>query len=169
MTSGVADVVVVRAGPVGLTLSILLAQRGHAVSILERQPQPYPLPRAVHFDHEAGRTLLGVPIVEQGFSYDWLVADVILHDSGTFEPLNVQICDPARPTTVVTDLVFDVPHLIAQLSAVLPLLPGDVIFTGTPAGVGIVRKPPQFLQPGDTLETWIEGIGTIRNRIVEGD
>jgi 2,4-diketo-3-deoxy-L-fuconate hydrolase len=67
-----------------------------------------------------------------------------------------------------TDLVFNVPHLIAQLSSVLPLLPGDVIFTGTPAGVGAVRKPPRFLQPGDTLETWIEGVGTIRNRIVEG-
>ena len=67
-----------------------------------------------------------------------------------------------------SDLVFDVSHLIAELSAVLQLLPGDVIFTGTPAGVGIARKPPRFLQPGDTLETWIEGIGTIRNRIVEG-
>jgi len=68
-----------------------------------------------------------------------------------------------------TDLVFDVPNLIAELSAVLPLLPGDVIFTGTPAGVGIARKLPRFLQPGDTLETWIEGIGTIRNRIIEGN
>ena len=66
------------------------------------------------------------------------------------------------------DLVFGVTQLIAELSAVLPLLPGDVIFTGTPAGVGVARKPPVFLQPGDTLETWIEGIGTIRNRIVEG-
>ena len=66
-----------------------------------------------------------------------------------------------------TDLIFDVPNLIAELSAVLPLLPGDVIFTGTPAGVGVTRKPPRFLQPGDILETWIEGIGTIRNRIVE--
>jgi 2,4-diketo-3-deoxy-L-fuconate hydrolase len=65
------------------------------------------------------------------------------------------------------DLVFDVPNLIAEISAVLPLLPGDVIFTGTPAGVGVTRQPPRFLQPGDTLETWIEGIGTIRNRIVE--
>ena len=67
-----------------------------------------------------------------------------------------------------SDLIFDVPRLVAELSAVLPLLPGDVIFTGTPAGVGVARKPPRFLQPGDTLETWIEGIGTIRNRIVDG-
>ena len=47
-----------------------------------------------------------------------------------------------------------------------PLLPGDVIFTGTPAGVGSPRKPPRFLQAGETLESWIEGIGTIRNRFV---
>jgi 2-keto-4-pentenoate hydratase/2-oxohepta-3-ene-1,7-dioic acid hydratase in catechol pathway len=67
-----------------------------------------------------------------------------------------------------TDLVFDIAQLIAELSAVLPLLPGDVIFTGTPAGVGIVRQPPRFLQPGDTLESWIEGIGSIRNHVVEG-
>ena len=50
----------------------------------------------------------------------------------------------------------------------LPVLPGDVIFTGTPAGVGVARKPPQFLQTGDLLETWIEGIGTLRNRIIHG-
>jgi 2,4-didehydro-3-deoxy-L-rhamnonate hydrolase len=68
-----------------------------------------------------------------------------------------------------TDLVFNVPELVVKLSAVLPLLPGDLIFTGTPAGVGIVRKPPRFLESGDTLETWIEGVGTIRNRIVTGD
>jgi 2-keto-4-pentenoate hydratase/2-oxohepta-3-ene-1,7-dioic acid hydratase in catechol pathway len=67
------------------------------------------------------------------------------------------------------DLLFNVPQLVTELSAILPLLPGDVIFTGTPAGVGIVRKPPRFLKPGDTLETWIEGIGTMRNRMVSGD
>lgn len=65
-----------------------------------------------------------------------------------------------------SDLIFSVPRLIAQLSSVLPLLPGDVIFTGTPAGVGITRQPARFLQPGQLLETWIEGIGTIRNRCV---
>ena len=67
-----------------------------------------------------------------------------------------------------SDLVFSVPQLVAELSAILPLLPGDVIFTGTPGGVGVARKPPRFLQAGDVLETWIEGIGTIRNRVVEG-
>jgi 2-keto-4-pentenoate hydratase/2-oxohepta-3-ene-1,7-dioic acid hydratase in catechol pathway len=62
-----------------------------------------------------------------------------------------------------SDLIFDIPRLVAELSAVVPLLPGDVIFTGTPAGVGITRQPPRALQPGQVLETWVEGIGTIRN------
>ncbi len=65
-----------------------------------------------------------------------------------------------------SDLIFDVPDLVAELSAVLPLMPGDVIFTGTPAGVGFTRQPTRCLQPGQVLESWIEGIGTIRNRCV---
>jgi 2,4-diketo-3-deoxy-L-fuconate hydrolase len=65
-----------------------------------------------------------------------------------------------------SDLIFDVPRLVAELSAVLPLLPGDIIFTGTPAGVGMARQPPRGLRPGQVLESWIEGIGTIRNRCV---
>jgi 2-keto-4-pentenoate hydratase/2-oxohepta-3-ene-1,7-dioic acid hydratase in catechol pathway len=65
-----------------------------------------------------------------------------------------------------SDLIFAVPRLIAELSDVLPLLPGDIIFTGTPAGIGATRQPARFLQAGETLESWIEGIGTIRNRCV---
>ena len=65
-----------------------------------------------------------------------------------------------------SDLIFSVPRLVAELSSVLPLLPGDVIFTGTPAGVGMARRPPRALAPGQVLESWIEGIGTIRNRCV---
>ncbi|MBV8162593.1 MAG: fumarylacetoacetate hydrolase family protein [Acidimicrobiia bacterium] len=65
-----------------------------------------------------------------------------------------------------SDLIFSVPRLVAELSAVLPLLPGDVIFTGTPAGVGATRTPPRYLRPGNVVESWIEGIGTIVNRCV---
>lgn len=65
-----------------------------------------------------------------------------------------------------SDLIFGVPRLVAELSAVLPLLPGDVIFTGTPAGVGMTRQPARSLQPGQVLESWIEGIGAIRNHCV---
>jgi 2-keto-4-pentenoate hydratase/2-oxohepta-3-ene-1,7-dioic acid hydratase in catechol pathway len=64
------------------------------------------------------------------------------------------------------DMVLGVPRLIAELSAVVPLLPGDLIFTGTPAGVGVGRTPPRFLQAGEVVESWIEGIGTMRNEVV---
>jgi 2-keto-4-pentenoate hydratase/2-oxohepta-3-ene-1,7-dioic acid hydratase in catechol pathway len=65
-----------------------------------------------------------------------------------------------------SDLIFGVPRLIAELSSVLPLLPGDVIFTGTPAGIGATRQPPRFLHAGQVLETWVDGIGMMRNRCV---
>jgi 2,4-didehydro-3-deoxy-L-rhamnonate hydrolase len=65
-----------------------------------------------------------------------------------------------------SDLIFDIPRLVAELSAVLPLLPGDVVFTGTPSGIGVLRQPSKFLAPGQVLESWVEGIGTLRNRVV---
>jgi 2-keto-4-pentenoate hydratase/2-oxohepta-3-ene-1,7-dioic acid hydratase in catechol pathway len=62
-----------------------------------------------------------------------------------------------------SELIFPVAELIARLSAVTPLLPGDVIFTGTPGGVGIAREPQRWLQPGDVLTSHIEGIGELRH------
>jgi 2,4-didehydro-3-deoxy-L-rhamnonate hydrolase len=64
------------------------------------------------------------------------------------------------------DLIFSVPALIARLSAVVPLLPGDVIYTGTPPGVGLGRTPQRFLAAGDELISSIEGIGELRQRFV---
>ena len=208
------DVAIVGAGPVGLVLGILLAQRGRSVVILEQWPRAYPLPRAVHFDHEVGRLLqscgvgeelravsepaevyewrngegttllrfgrigtarsgwpfssmfcqpeveaqleararslpsleirrgvrvegleqhddhvvvrhgagtlrtsyvvgcdganstvrdlLGITMDDRGFFYDWLIVDVILDEPRVFDPINLQICDPRRPTTAVS-------------------------------------------------------------------
>ncbi len=67
-----------------------------------------------------------------------------------------------------SDMVFSVPRIVSELSMILPLLPGDVIFTGTPAGIGASRKPPRFLQPGDVVRSEIEGLGHLRNRCVAG-
>ncbi len=64
------------------------------------------------------------------------------------------------------ELIFPVPQLIAQLSAVLPLLAGDVIYTGTPAGVGMGRTPRRFLRPGETLTSSITGIGELSQTFV---
>jgi 2,4-diketo-3-deoxy-L-fuconate hydrolase len=66
-----------------------------------------------------------------------------------------------------SELIFSVPDLIARLSAVCPLLPGDLIFTGTPEGVGMFREPAVFLQPGQELTSWIEGIGELRNPTID--
>jgi 2-keto-4-pentenoate hydratase/2-oxohepta-3-ene-1,7-dioic acid hydratase in catechol pathway len=64
------------------------------------------------------------------------------------------------------DMVFPIDDLVARLSAVCPLLPGDLIFTGTPEGVGNRRTPPRFLQPGDTLISRLDGVGQIRQTFV---
>jgi len=66
-----------------------------------------------------------------------------------------------------SDLIFDVDALIHHLSSIAPLLPGDLIFTGTPSGVGATRTPPRFLAPGDLLVSTIEGVGTIHTHLVE--
>ena len=65
----------------------------------------------------------------------------------------------------VTEMVFPIPHLVAYLSQAVTLLPGDVILTGTPSGVGYARTPPVFLEHGDTVEVAVEGLGRLRNRI----
>ena len=64
------------------------------------------------------------------------------------------------------DMIFPVDTLIESLSQGLTLEPGDIIATGTPDGVGFARTPPEFLQDGDIMETEVEGIGTLRNRVV---
>lgn len=63
------------------------------------------------------------------------------------------------------ELIFDVPFLIEFLSACVTLEPGDVITTGTPAGVGVARKPPRFLAAGDVVRVEIEGLGALENPV----
>lgn len=68
-----------------------------------------------------------------------------------------------QPTS---DMVFSVAHLVSYLSQGMTLLPGTLIFTGTPSGVGAGRKPPVYLKPGDVCEVDIEGVGVLRNPVV---
>jgi len=65
-------------------------------------------------------------------------------------------------------LVFPVAEVVAYLSRIFTLEPGDLIFTGTPPGVGMARKPPAWLKPGDVVEVEIDGLGTLRNPVVAG-
>jgi 2-keto-4-pentenoate hydratase/2-oxohepta-3-ene-1,7-dioic acid hydratase in catechol pathway len=76
--------------------------------------------------------------------------------------LNGQTMQKSR----TSNLIFNVRALVSHISHVMTLLPGDVIATGTPSGVGFVRKPPVFLKPGDVVEIEIEGIGVLRNPVI---
>jgi 2-keto-4-pentenoate hydratase/2-oxohepta-3-ene-1,7-dioic acid hydratase in catechol pathway len=62
-------------------------------------------------------------------------------------------------------LIFSVPRLIAYISSFMTLLPGDLLSTGTPAGVGLGRKPPSFLKVGDLVEYGIDGLGEARQTV----
>jgi 2-keto-4-pentenoate hydratase/2-oxohepta-3-ene-1,7-dioic acid hydratase in catechol pathway len=72
-----------------------------------------------------------------------------------------------RQDQVVRDLIFDIPTLIATLSEGITLNPGDIIATGTPAGVGIGYAPPIYLKAGDVVRVEIDSIGTLENRVVD--
>ncbi len=79
--------------------------------------------------------------------------------------LNGQVVQDAN----TSDMVFDLAETISLLSACMTLEPGDLLVMGTPAGVGAARKPPLWMKPGDTCEVEIEGIGCLRNPIVQED
>jgi 2,4-didehydro-3-deoxy-L-rhamnonate hydrolase len=65
-----------------------------------------------------------------------------------------------------SQMLLSVPELVVYLSSVTTLLPGDVIFTGTPSGIGMTRTPPRYLAPGDQLESLIEGVGAMSHTFV---
>ena len=79
--------------------------------------------------------------------------------------IGVKINGEQRQASRTSKMIFDVPEIIHQLSAGFTLLPGDVIMTGTPEGVGYAMQPPQTLKAGDVMELTIEGIGTLTNTI----
>ncbi|WP_382322473.1 fumarylacetoacetate hydrolase family protein [Hydrogenophaga sp. UC242_53] len=77
--------------------------------------------------------------------------------------LNGQVVQDAN----TRDMIFDVATLVAACSEAMALVPGDLIITGTPAGVGLARKPPLWMKPGDVCEVEVEGVGVLRNPIVD--
>lgn len=77
--------------------------------------------------------------------------------------LNGQVVQDGR----IDDMVFSVAQIVSTLSEIMTLKPGDVIITGTPAGVGMGRKPPLWMKAGDSVEIEIDGIGTLRNPVVD--
>jgi 2-keto-4-pentenoate hydratase/2-oxohepta-3-ene-1,7-dioic acid hydratase in catechol pathway len=80
--------------------------------------------------------------------------------------ITTTVNEEIRQRGTTADMIFDCPHIIAFLSQVMTLRPGTIVTTGTPAGVGLCRQPPQFLHPGDRVSVEITGIGRLTNRIV---
>ncbi|MFP4647948.1 MAG: fumarylacetoacetate hydrolase family protein [Halorhodospira sp.] len=80
--------------------------------------------------------------------------------------LTCRVNDQIKQQSRTSEMIFRIPQIIETLSRVMTLIPGDIIATGTPAGVGFARTPPEHLQPGDQVTCEIEGLGHLRNRIV---
>lgn len=136
---------------------------------------------------DALRHVAGYACYNEGSVRDWqlhtsqYLAGKTFAGTGAFGPWMVtadEIPDPAALTletrlngqvvqhTATDMMITPVPRLIAYISTILPLLPGDVIVSGTPGGVGSKRKPPLWMKPGDTVEVEISCIGVLRNPVI---
>jgi 2-keto-4-pentenoate hydratase/2-oxohepta-3-ene-1,7-dioic acid hydratase in catechol pathway len=135
------------------------------------------------FDYVAGYSCFGDHTLrDYGRHERQITPGKNFHHSGAFGPWLVtadEIPDPAALTLTgklngeimqsasTGDLIFDIPFLISYLSSWSVLKPGDVIATGTPAGVGFTRKPPVWMKAGDVFEIEISAIGILRNTVVD--
>ena len=152
---------------------------GELALVIGKQGRHIPAERALEY-------VAGYSCYNEGTVRDWQVhtsqylAGKTFAGTGAFGPWLVttdEIPDPSRLTLetrlngqvvqhTTTDLMItSVPEQIAYISTILPLLPGDVIVTGTPGGVGAKRNPPLFMRPGDVAEVEISGIGVLRNPV----
>ena len=95
---------------------------------------------------------------------------VTMEDVGDPHNLTIELTvnDRVQQSSNTNNLIFDCWHLIEYISQAVTLEIGDIIFTGTPSGVGVFRDPPVFVEPGDVLEVTIEKLGTLRNPVVAG-
>src|SRR3954463_14548590 len=140
------------------------------------------IPEADAWDHVAGYSCYNdASVREWQFHAKQIASGKNFEGPGAFGPwlVTADEIEPGRKLEIRTrlngevvqssdtgNMIFPIPRLINYASTIFTLVPGDVIVTGTPAGVGWSRTPPRFMQPGDTVEVEIEGIGVLRNPIV---
>jgi 2-keto-4-pentenoate hydratase/2-oxohepta-3-ene-1,7-dioic acid hydratase in catechol pathway len=96
----------------------------------------------------------------------WMVTADEIPDPENLK-LELRINGKTEQSSNTRHLIFKIPTILAYCSTIFDLVPGDVLVTGTPAGVGWSRKPPRFLVPGDVVEVEIERIGVLRNPVVD--
>jgi 2-keto-4-pentenoate hydratase/2-oxohepta-3-ene-1,7-dioic acid hydratase in catechol pathway len=153
---------------------------GELSVVIGKPGRDIPAERA--FEHVAGYSIYNdVSVREWQFHAKQIASGKNFEGTGPFGPWMVTADEiaPGRELKLMTRLngetvqnshtghmIFSIPKLIAYASTIFTLVPGDVIATGTPAGVGWSRKPQRFMRAGDVVEVEIEGIGTLRNRVV---
>ena len=153
---------------------------GELAVVIGQPGRDIPAERA--WEHVAGYSIYNdVSVREWQFHAKQIASGKNFEGTGPFGPWMVTAdeIEPGRPLRLQTRLngetvqdshtghmIFAVPRLIAYASTIFTLMPGDVIATGTPAGVGWSRKPQRFMKAGDVVEVEIEAIGTLRNPVV---
>jgi acylpyruvate hydrolase len=142
------------------------------------------IPRAEAMAHVGGLTLMN-DVTMRDFQYrslqwfagkSWSASTPLGPEVVTLDELDglesrqltTTVNGAVRQQAVIGDLVFDIPSLIADISQVIELGPGDLIATGTPGGVGHGMEPPSYLTAGDVVEVSLEGLGTLRTTFVAG-
>jgi acylpyruvate hydrolase len=95
----------------------------------------------------------------------WLVTPDQAGDASTLD-ISLTLNDAVLQQANTAQLMFDVPTLISRISQLVTLMPGDVILTGTPGGVGFRREPQVFLAPGDRVRVEVSGLGALDNAVV---
>jgi 2-keto-4-pentenoate hydratase/2-oxohepta-3-ene-1,7-dioic acid hydratase in catechol pathway len=153
---------------------------GELAVVIGKPGRDIPAERA--YEHVAGYSIYNdVSVREWQFHAKQIASGKNFEGTGPFGPWMVTADEiaPGRELKLMTRLngetvqnshtghmIFSIQKLIAYASTIFTLVPGDVIATGTPAGVGWSRKPQRFMKAGDVVEVEIEGIGTLRNRVV---
>jgi 2-keto-4-pentenoate hydratase/2-oxohepta-3-ene-1,7-dioic acid hydratase in catechol pathway len=153
-------------------LVVVIGTRAHEVAVSEAWSHVAGLTLGQDFSERDVQMRGGMPQFSLGKSYPGfgptgpaLVTPDELEDPNNLAIeclVNGELVQSSR----TSQLIFPVAELVAILSSVCPLLPGDLIFTGTPGGVGVSRTPPRYLRDGDVVTTRIEGIGEMQQRCV---
>jgi 2-keto-4-pentenoate hydratase/2-oxohepta-3-ene-1,7-dioic acid hydratase in catechol pathway len=140
------------------------------------------IPEADAWEHVAGYSCYNdASVREWQFHAKQIASGKNFEGTGAFGPwlVTADEIEPGRKLDIQTrlngevvqssdtgNMIFPIPRLINYASTIFTLVPGDVIVTGTPAGVGWSKKPPRFMQPGDVVEVEVEGIGVLRNPVI---
>jgi acylpyruvate hydrolase len=164
------------------TVSEALDYEGELVAVIGRGGRH--IPKSAALDHVAGYSIFNdgtvrdfqfrTPQWTMGKNFDgtgafgpaFVTADELPSGAGGLK-LETRLNGTVMQKASTSDLIFDVATLVALISVGITLLPGDIIVTGTPSGVGAARKPPVYMKPGDVCEVEIEGLGILRNPIAQ--